>query len=144
MQFLSKTNYAINVNISHKTILISNVCHTNFLGLTLDSKLSWKPHTDHLISKLNSACYVIKSLKSLIPLETLRMIYVSSVHAIISYSIIFWGNSSYSNTIFKLQKRVIRIMMNARNRESCHELFKEIEYSSLTLTVYTLLITLCS
>jgi len=104
MQFLSKTNYAINVNISHKTIQISNVCPTNFLGVTLDSTLSWKPHLDQLISKLNSACYVIRSLKSLIPLESLRMIYFSSVHAIISYGIIFWGNSSYRNTSLKLQK----------------------------------------
>jgi len=73
---------------------------------------------------LNSACYIIRSLKSIISLENLRMIYISSVHSIISYGIIFWGNSTYSNTIFKLQTRVIRIMMNAGNRESCHELFK--------------------
>ena len=121
MQFLSKTNYAVNTNISHKTNRI-----TNFLGLTLDSTLSWKPHIDQLISKLNSACYVIRSLKSLIPLETLRLINFSSVHSIISYGIIFWGNSSYSNTTFKLQKRVIRTMMNAGNRESCRELFKKL------------------
>jgi len=54
------------------------------------------------------------------------MIYFSSVHAIISYGVIFWSNSSYSNTIFKLEKRVIRITMNARSRESCHELFKKL------------------
>jgi len=54
------------------------------------------------------------------------MIYFSSVHDIISYGIIFGGNSGYSNTIFKLQKRVIRIMMNARNTESCRELFKKL------------------
>ena len=92
----------------------------------LDSTLSWKPHIDQLISKLNSACYVIRSLKSVISLENLRMIYFSSVHSIISYSIIFWGNSTYSNTNFKLQKRVIRIKMNAGNRESCRELFKKL------------------
>jgi hypothetical protein len=126
MQFLSKTNCAVNVNINHKSNQISNVCCTNFLGLTLDSTLSWKPHIDQLISKLNSACYVIRSLKSLTPLETLRMIYFSSVHSIISYGLIFWGNSSYSNTIFKLQKRVIRIMMNAGNGQSCRELFKKL------------------
>ena len=56
-----------------------------------DSTLSWKPHIDQIISQLNSACYVISSLKALIPLETLRMIYFSSVHAIISYGIIFLG-----------------------------------------------------
>ena len=60
MEFLSKTNYAVNMNISHKTNRISNVCRTNFLGLT-DSTLSWKPHIDQLISKLNSAFYFLIS-----------------------------------------------------------------------------------
>jgi len=54
------------------------------------------------------------------------MIYFSSVHSIISYSIISGGNSTYSKTIFKLQKRVIRIMMNVGNRESWGELFKKL------------------
>jgi len=53
------------------------------------------------------------------------MLCYASIHSIISYGIIFWGNSSYSNTIFKLQKRAIRIIMNAGNRQSCHELFRE-------------------
>ena len=98
MQFMPKTNYAVNVNINYKTNQINDVYHTNFLGLTLDSTLSWRPHIDQLNSKLNSACYVIRSLKSIISLENLRMIYFSSVHSIISYGIIFWGNSTYSNT----------------------------------------------
>jgi len=126
MQFSSKTNCEVNMNKNYKSNPIINVSCTNFLGLTLDSTLSWKPHIDQLISKLNSACYVIRSLKSFTPLETLRMIYFSSVHSIISYGIIFWGNSNHSNTIFKLQKRVIRIMMNAGNRQSCCELFREL------------------
>jgi len=84
MQFISKTNYAVNVNVNYKTNRINNVYYTKFLGLMLDSTLSWKPHIDQLISKLNSACYVIRSLKSIISLENLRMIYFSSVHSIIS------------------------------------------------------------
>jgi len=56
-----------------------------------------------------------------------------------SYGIIFWGNSTYSNTIFKLQKRVIRIMMNAGNRDSCHELFEKLNilplHSQYTLSL---------
>ena len=126
MQFMSKTNYAVNVNINYKTNRINNVYYTNFLGLTLDRTLSWKPHIDQLISKLNSACYIIRSLKSIISLKNLRMIYFSSVHSIISYSIIFWVNSTYSKTIFKLQNRIIRIMMNVGNRESCRELLKKL------------------
>jgi hypothetical protein len=57
----------------------------------------------------------------------LRTIYFSYVHSIITYSIIFWGNSPDIYNIFKLQKRAIRIIMNAVNRVSCHELFKKLK-----------------
>jgi len=56
--------------------------------------------------------------------DTLRTIYFSYFHSILSYGIIFWGNSAYSCNIFKIQKRIIRIIMNARNRYSCRQLFK--------------------
>jgi len=56
----------------------------------------------------------------------LRKIYFAYVHSIIAYGIIFWGNSPYSNNIFKLQKRAIRIIINAGNRVRCHELFKKL------------------
>jgi hypothetical protein len=49
-----------------------------------------------------------------------------------SYSIIFWGNSSYSAVIFKMQKRVIRIMMGCGSRQSCRELFKELKILPLS------------
>jgi hypothetical protein len=39
----------------------------------------------------------------------------------------FWGNSSHSSVIFKMQKRVIRIIMGCGYRESCRELFKELK-----------------
>ena len=37
---------------------------------------------------------------------------------------IFLGNSACSSNIFKIQQRIIRIIMNARNRDSCRQLFK--------------------
>jgi len=52
MQFMSKTNCAVYVNINYKTNRINNVYYTNFLGLMLDSTLSWKPLIDQLISKI--------------------------------------------------------------------------------------------
>jgi hypothetical protein len=92
---------------------------------TSEAKLR-QPHTDQLTSKLNSAYHIIRSLKSLIHLETLHVIYFSSVHSIISYGTIFWGNTCYSTTVFKIQKTVIRTMMNAGKDESCPELFKQL------------------
>ena len=58
-------------------------------------------------------------------LETLRLIYFSFVHSVPSYGIIFWGNSSYSRSIFKVQKRIIRVIMTSGRRDSCSELFRQ-------------------
>jgi len=55
------------------------------------------------------------------------MIYYSYVHSIITYVIIFWGNSPHSTHIFKIQKRIIRIMTKSRRRDSCRQLFKRFE-----------------
>ena len=55
------------------------------------------------------------------------MIYHSLFHSIMSYGIIFWGNSSHSSVIFKLQKRAIRTMMGCGYRESCRNLFVELK-----------------
>jgi hypothetical protein len=59
--------------------------------------------------------------------ESLRMIYYSYFHAVMSYDIIFWGNYFHSNNIFNLQKRVIRVIINYRNRDSCKDMFKKLD-----------------
>jgi hypothetical protein len=43
-----------------------------------------------------------------------------------SYGIIFWGNLSYSEDIFKIQKRIVRIIMNSSRNASCQQLFKDL------------------
>ena len=78
-------------------------------------------------------------MKSVITTTKLRKIYFSYVHSIMTYGIIFWGNSTVSYNIFRLQKRTIRIIMNAGNRLSCRELFKKLNilpiYSQYTLSL---------
>jgi hypothetical protein len=44
-----------------------------------------------------------------------------------SYGITFWGNQLYSDKIFKIQKRAIRIITNSRMRDPYRELFKKLE-----------------
>ena len=84
-----------------------------------------------LTSKLNKACYAIRMVKSCMSLDVLRMIYFSYVHSIIAYGIIFWGNSHSSASIFKIQKRIIRIINNSGRHNSCRKLFRELQILSL-------------
>jgi hypothetical protein len=126
MHFQTSTNVKTHVNKDFKIKHINKVYSTNFLGLILDSTFSWGPHINNLASKLNSACYLIRCLQFLLPIETLRMVYFSNFHSLLSYGIIFWGNSSHSDTFFKLQKRSIRIIMRVGNNVSCWELFRRL------------------
>jgi len=77
--------------------------------------------------KLSRVCYAIRYVKHFMSQDTLRTIYFSCFHSILSYGIIFWVNSAYSSNISKIQKRIIRIIMNVRNRDSCPQLFKNLK-----------------
>jgi hypothetical protein len=129
IQFMVKPKIAIDIHISCKVNPINSTCSTNFLGPILGNTLSWKTHIDQISPKLNSTCYIMRSLRFVISTKSLRTIYFSYVHSIIVYGINCWGNSPYSNNIVKLQKRAIRIIMIASNRVSCHELFKKLTFS---------------
>ena len=97
-----------------------------FLGLTIDTTLTWQHHIGELTSRLNKAFYAIRSIKLFMSLEVLRSTYFSYAESIISYGIIFWGNSSYSDDIFKIQERIIRIIINSSRNASCRQLFKDL------------------
>jgi len=97
-----------------------------FLGLTVDTSLMWKNHIGEIISRLDKASYAIRRIKLFMSLDVLRSTYFSYVHSIISYGIIFWGNSSNSGEIFKIQKRIVRIITNSSKNASCRQLFEEL------------------
>jgi hypothetical protein len=50
------------------------------------------------------------------------MVYFSYFHSVIKYGIIFWGNLANISRVFKLQKKVIRIISGVGCRDSCRGL----------------------
>ena len=82
---------------------------------------------------MNTVCFVIRMIQAIMSTETLRMVYFAYIHSVMSFGIFFWENQPYSEKIFKIQKRVIRIITNSRIRDSCRELFKKLE----TLPLYS-------
>jgi hypothetical protein len=92
----------------------------------MDTTLTWRHHIDELTSRLIKACYAIRSIKLFMSLDVHRSTYFLFVFSIISYGIIFWWNSSHSEEIFKIQKKMIRIIMNSSKNASCRPLFKEL------------------
>jgi len=114
------------MQVSFSNRKIATVQSLKFLGLTIDTTLTWKHCIGELTSRMNKACYAIRSIKPFMFLDVLNSTYFSYVQSIISYGIIFWGNSSYSDDIFKIQKRIIRIIMNSSRNASCRQIFKDL------------------
>jgi hypothetical protein len=71
------------------------------------------------MNKLSAACYALSQ-------ETLKMVYYAYFHSIVNYGLIFWGNSSHGVEIFKIQKKVIRIITGCRTREIHEEIYLRI------------------
>ena len=123
MQFINKStgNSDIQITIDYKHT--ATVKETKFLGLIINDKLSWKGHIDYIIPKLSSACYVMRTVKPYVSQHTLKIIYFSYFHSIMNCGLLFWGSSTESIKIFKLQKKMIRIMMGYKSNQSCRDLF---------------------
>jgi hypothetical protein len=93
------------------------------LGRRTDDTLTWKTHIGMIIPKSSVACFMVRPIKSFVMLDTLKMVYHSYFYSIINNGIIFWGNSPYSNSMFKLQRGIIGIIMGVIVRDSCREYF---------------------
>jgi hypothetical protein len=97
--------------------------HTKFLGLITDDSLSWKAHIDQM--KYSVFCN---------PNVTSYNVYWNFKNGLFcirtfNYELQnnFWENQPYNEKIFKIQKRVIRIITNSRMRDSCRKLFQRFE-----------------
>jgi len=124
------------IHTLHINETIATVKCIKFLGLTVDTCLNWKNHISDVKTRLNKACYAIRSIKAFMSLTVLKSTYYSYAHSVMSYGLIFWGNSTHSDDIFRIQKRIIRIITNSNRNASCREL--KTKYSSTTVTIYIL------
>ena len=123
---MTKNTSVNEISIGYNNTFISNTLNTKFLGLVITNSLSWKDHITQLIPKLSKACYVLRCIRPFMSQNALKSIYYYCFHSLITYRIIFWGNSSYSSHIFRLQKKAVRIITGSRPRDSCRELFKHL------------------
>jgi hypothetical protein len=62
----------------------------------------------------------------------LRGIYFGKFQLLLRYGIIFWGVEGDSAKVFKMQKRMLRVIGGLRKRESCRQVFED--YGILTVT----------
>jgi hypothetical protein len=99
------------------------------LGVYLDEYLTFDFHTKFLISKLSRSIYCIKRAVNKLSKKALKLLYNSMFHSHLLYCSIITSCTSQSNInkIFKMQKKIIRIINKAPYRARTKPLFIESE-----------------
>ena len=108
-------------------ILTSLQCkdHVKYLGVLLDSYVSWKYHIDNVALKISRIIGVFARLWHLVPFTTLLSIYRSLILPYLSYGLAAWGQAAKSHLqrIHVLQKRVLWLMYFSEPRAHAVPLF---------------------
>nr|CAI5865274.1 unnamed protein product [Callosobruchus analis] len=125
----NNANYDIDVFLNG--VQFERATQFNFLGICIDEHLNWKGHCDALNSKLNSACYLIRSLRSVVSAEQLISVYHAYVSSKLRYGACFWGTTSAAEQIFRAQKKAVRALSGISQRTSCTNLFKTFKILTL-------------
>jgi hypothetical protein len=118
---MPKKNVSI-PNLYIEDTLIEFVEEFKYLGIILDSSLTWKPHLNFISQKIAKTNGIMTRLKKILPPNILKIMYDSLIQPYLQYGILVWGSSS--DKLFKLQKRSIRILINAKYNAHTDPIFK--------------------
>ena len=106
-------NREFNIHVNGKKLKM--VDKTRFLGVIIDDKLNWDHHIEYLEKKMLSTIVLVKRIRKIVPESHYKSIYHSLFESHLSYGISCWGAaySSKLDTLFRIQKRCIRILFGA-------------------------------
>lgn len=120
-------NLNINYNIIYKNTQIKQTNNIKFLGLEIDSNFSWKFHIESVCKKVNKFSYALRLLSKIVSENAVVVAYHGYISSILRYGVIFWGNSSGREMVFKSQKKCIRAIFGLIPAESCRPYFQKNE-----------------
>ena len=95
------------------------------MGITVDSKLTWKNHITEIENKISKGIGVITRVRNILKTQELQTLYCTLILPYLTYGVVLWGNNVKSSLkrIINLQKRVIRIISKVDYRCNTLPLF---------------------
>ncbi len=74
---------------------LGQVSVTKYLGTYIDENLHWDHHIDTLVKKISSKIGILRSLRNIVPIDTLKLMYNACEHSV------KW-NRHYTNSLLLL------------------------------------------
>ena len=137
---VSKTYFTIftynpipqNISIDLNGQKIEHSPNPTFLGVTLDSKLTFDKHLQCIKSKISRSIGILWKVNYL-PVEILKKSYYTLVYPYLLYCLMAWGSASntLTNLLFLKQKKIVRIISKSDYFDPSDPIFKELNILKL-------------
>lgn len=121
----ARKKYDTTANIIVQNCSIKQVHCTKFLGVIIDSNLTWKNHISYISNKIAKNIGVLCRGRRVFNNDTMVTLYNSLILPYLTYCIHIWGSACkiYVNKVLLLQKRAIRIVAGVPRCTHTKELF---------------------
>ena len=131
-----KVNYDVHIQINGK--FIKQEDHIKYLGVMLDSHLSWKTHVSSILKKLKRNIGLICKARHYVNLQILVNLYYCLIYPYLVYGIVVWGHT-YQSTIDPLiiiQKKVLRLITFSKFDAHSNPIFLQLQILKFPDLVY--------
>ena len=93
--------------------------HVKYLGIIIDSTLTWRIHIDNVSSKISKSIGLLYKIRPFITTKLMRTLYYSIVYPYLIYAIEVWGSAddTHLNKLLILQKRIVRLINYSDKRQ---------------------------
>ena len=111
---INKPKASTTIKINKKAI--EEVKYVKYLGVLIDSQLTFKYHIDELTKKIARSTGILYKLRNFVTPKILTNVYYAIVYPFLLYGIIIWGSAckTFLSSIYLLQKKIVRLITYKR------------------------------
>ncbi len=107
---------------------IDQVKETKFLGVMVDSKLTWASHATYISKKISKGIGILCKARKYLPKSCLVTLYYSFIYPYLNYCLEVWGKTTDKilEKIEKLQNRALKIITSSPRNAHVTPIFDEL------------------
>ena len=119
--------------------LVQRVETFKFLGITIDDKLNWDAHINHILKSIAPLCGVLWKIRKYVPVKVLLSIYYSYIYSKLLYLSVIWCTASLSRLkpVQVLQNRCLKAIFGLPRLYNTRSLYENYKMLPL-LAIYEL------
>ena len=119
------TNCSYDLDFYVNNFKIAKTTSSKYLGVIIDSCLSWKLHINNLCMQLRKYIGIFYKLSFKLPPATLKLLYFALIYPHILYAIEIYANTylSYMHDLIILNNRLLRILQHKPRTTHTIELY---------------------